>query len=150
MALYFLDTSALVKLYVREPGTELLLRLVARTNEHRFALLVLARVEFRSAIRRREREGDIESGIAKQLLDRFDQHLETKFESQGVGDSVIDVACSLADRHALRAYDAVQLAGCLTLKTSSTRDEPTFVCADRRLLEAAESEGLPVMDPSAP
>jgi predicted nucleic acid-binding protein len=63
---------------------------------------------------------------------------------------VIDGACSLADRHALRAYDAVQLAGCLTLKTSSTRDEPTFVCSDRRLIEAAESEGLPVMDPSAP
>ena len=83
MALYFLDTGALVKLYVREPGTELLLRLVAHTNEHRFALLALARVEFRSAIRRREREGDIESGIAKQLLDRFDRHLEDEVREAG-------------------------------------------------------------------
>jgi predicted nucleic acid-binding protein len=150
LALYYLETSALVKLYVREAGTDLLLRLVARGNDHRFAVLALARIEFRSAIRRREREGDIESGIAGQLLDRLDQHLEATFECQGVGDSVIDVACSLVDRYPLRAYDAVQLAGCLALKTSSTGDDPTFVCSDRRLIEAAQAEGLAVMDPSAP
>jgi len=150
LALYYLDTSALVKLYVQESGTDRLLRLVATIRNNRFAVLALARVEFHSAVRRREREGDIESGLAEQLLVRLDQHLETRFECQGMSDSLIDLACSLVGRHALRAYDAVQLAGCLTLTAASIEDQPTFICSDRRLLEAAESEGLSVMDPSAP
>ena len=150
MALYYLETSALVKLYVQEPGTERLLRLAGRTNNHRFAVLVLARAEVHSAVRRRQREGDIEASIADRLLIRFDQHLESRFIKQVLNDPLIDLATSLVDRHALRAYDAIQLAGCLVLKTNSASDEPSFVCSDRRLLEAAENEGLACFDPTTP
>jgi len=148
LALYYLETSALVKLYVREPGTERLLRLVSRTNNHRFAVLTLSRVEFHSAIRRREREGDIDPVMARGLLNRFGAHMEAKFVKQVINDSVIDLAASLVDHHPLRAYDAVQLAGCLTLRAGSGKDDPTFVSSDRRLIEVAEAEGLPSLDPS--
>jgi predicted nucleic acid-binding protein len=148
LALYYLETSALVKLYVREPGTERLLRLVSRTNNHRFAVLTLSRVEFHSAIRRRERQGDIEAVLARGLLSRFGEHMETKFVKQVINDSVLDLAASLVDHHPLRAYDAVQLAGCLTLRAGSGKDDPTFVSSDRRLIEVAEAEGLPSLDPS--
>ncbi len=150
MALYYLETSALVKLYVREPGTERLLRLVSRTNNHRFAVLTLSRVEFHSAIRRREREGDIDPSLGRRLLNRFDEHMETKFVKQVINDSVLDIAASLVDQHPLRAYDAVQLAGCLTLRAGSGHDAPTFVSSDHRLIEVAQAEGLPSLDPSAP
>ena len=53
MAFYYLYTSALVKLYVREPGTERMLALAARSSENRLAVLALAQVELRSAVRRR-------------------------------------------------------------------------------------------------
>lgn len=148
MGLYYLETSALVKLYIRETGTDVLLRLVARTSNHRFAVLALSRVEFRSAIRRRQREGDIDEMIAKRLLDSLDKHLETRFVKQVVNDSLMDVASNLIDRHALRAYDAVQLAGCLALRATSGADQPVFVCSDLQLLEAAESEALLCLDPS--
>ena len=150
MAFYYLETSALVKLYVREPGTERLLRLVSRTNHHRFAVLTLSRVEFHSAIRRREREGDIDAPLAQRLLHRFGEHMETKFVRQVINDSLLDVAASLVDRYPLRAYDAVQLAGCFALRTSSGTDDPTFVSSDQRLIEVAEAEGLPSLDPSSP
>lgn len=146
MALYYLETSALVKLYIQEPGSERLLRLAARTSSHRFAVLVLARVEVHSAIRRRQREGDLDLTAAKRLLMQFDQHLESRFIKQMLNDSLIDIATELVARHGLRAYDAVQLAGCLMLKTGSGAHEPSFVCADRRLLEAAESEGVACLD----
>ena len=42
MALYYLETSALVKLYVREPGTERMLALAARSSENRLAVLALS------------------------------------------------------------------------------------------------------------
>ncbi len=149
MALYYLETSALVKLYVKEPGTERLLRLAARTNNHRFVVLTLARVEIHSAIRRRQREGDIDGPIAERLLIQFEQHLESRFIKQVLNDSLIDLATSLVNRHALRAYDAVQLAGCLILKENSASDEPSFVCSDQRLLRAAENEGLACFDPTS-
>ena len=149
MGLYYLDTSALVKLYIREPGTDHMLRLAARTNKHNFNVLTLARVEFRSAIRRRERKGDIEGSAAARLLSQFDQHLETKFVRQALSESLLDVASGLLDRYALRAYDAIQLAGCLTLSAASDADEPVFVCSDQRLIDAAKAEGLRSLDPSA-
>jgi predicted nucleic acid-binding protein len=148
LALYYLETSALVQLYIRESGIERLLRLVAQTSHHRFVVLSLAIVEFHFAIQRRHRDGDLDASAVKNLLARFDQHLESRFIKQGVNDSLIDLAIGLLDRHALRAYDAVQLAGCLALKSNSGSDEPPFVCSDRRPLEAAELEGFPCLDAS--
>ena len=149
MAFYFLETSALVKLYVRESGTERLLALANRTTENRLAILALTQVEFRSAVRRRERNGEIPPLVATQLLETFKRHLETRFVSQMINDFILDVASALVDRHALRAYDAVQLAGYVALRGSTGTEVPVFVCSDHALLEAARLEGIPILDPSS-
>jgi len=150
LALYYLETSALVKLYVREPGTDYLLQLANNLVENRFAVLALSQVEFRSAIRRRERAGDIDPKMADLILDRFQQHIEARFLRQALADAVLDGASEMIDRYALRAYDAIQLAGCLALKTATGAEPPIFVCSDRQLLEAAHSELLSILDPCAP
>lgn len=147
MALYYLETSALVKLYVREPGTDRLLQLANNSVENRFAVLTLSQVEFRSAIRRRERAGDIDPTLAGLILDRFQQHVETRFLRQVLTDAVLDGASEMIDRYALRAYDAIQLAGCLALKTAVGVEPLAFVCSDQHLLEAARSELLSILDP---
>lgn len=149
MAFYYLETSALVKLYVRESGTERVLALANRTTENRLGILALAQVEFRSATRRRERNGEIPPLVATQLLETFRRHLETRFVCQMINDFVLDVASALVDRHALRAYDAVQLAGYVALRSSTGADEPVFVCSDHALLLAARQEGIPVLDPTS-
>ena len=71
MALYYLETSALVKLYVYEAGTDRLLALTASDAGHRFAILSLAQVEFRSAIRGRQRRGEIPDHSADELIESF-------------------------------------------------------------------------------
>jgi predicted nucleic acid-binding protein len=76
LTLYYLDTSALVKLYVREPGTEQVLRLASRAGDNHLAVLAIAQVEIRSALRRRERAGEIAGTFVIQLLERFQRHLE--------------------------------------------------------------------------
>ena len=149
MALYYLETSALVKLYVREPGTERLLALAARSSENRLAILALAQIELRSAIRRRERNREIPPPIATQLLDAFKRHVEGRFLVQTVSDFVLDIASVLVDRYALRAFDAVQLAGYMVLKSSGGTDLPVFVCSDQELLMVARQEAVPILDPSA-
>ena len=147
MAIYFLDTSALVKLYVREQGTDRLLALTERSSGNRFAILGISRVEFRSAVRRRERSGEIPAAIATQLLAAFERHVEGVFVTQAVTDYVLDQAMTLIDHYALRAFDAVQLAGYIVLKNSAGSDIPVFVCSDHVLLSAAVQEGLSTFDP---
>ena len=71
------------------------------------------------------------------------------FLMQPSTSAVIEEAARLIDRHPLRAYDALQLAGCLV--ASESMPEPvTFVCADTRLCDAAASEGLTTLNPVAP
>lgn len=136
-----------MKLYIREPGTERLLSLVAQAGESRFAILALAQVELRSAVRRRERNGDIPAVLATQLLDAFKQHVETRFITQRITDLVLDIASVLVDRHALRAFDAVQLGGYAALQRITGAEAVTFVCSDKELLSAATREGFSIFDP---
>jgi predicted nucleic acid-binding protein len=147
LGVYYLDTSALVKLYVREQGTEQMLRLADPAFGHTLALLGLTRVELRSAVRQRERTGDVAHEIAANLIESMDAHLANFFLVQPLTDLVILEAAALLDRHALRAYDAVQLAGCIMLRARLGR-HATFVCPDRQLVNAAEDEGLTVLDPA--
>jgi len=144
-----LETSALVKLYVLESGTERLLLLTDRSSGNRFAILSLSQVEFRSAIRRRERNGEIPASVANELLSAFKRHSETRFVTQMVSDFVLDIAAALVDRYALRAFDAIQLAGYAALKDAAGSDAPIFVCSDQGLLAAAKLEGALVLDPTS-
>lgn len=137
-----------MKFYVREPGTERLLALAARTANNRFTVLSLTQVEFRSAIRRREKNGEVPTSIATQLIHAFKNHLETRFAVQVVNDFVLDISAVLIDRHGLRAFDAMQLAGYLALKNTTGSELPIFACSDRNLLVAAKLEGASVLDPS--
>jgi predicted nucleic acid-binding protein len=134
---------------VYEPGTDRLLGLTASDAGHRFAILSLAQVEFRAAIRRRQRVGEIPDSAADELVESFRRHAEGKFLIQSFSDTLFDVALALIDSYPLRGYDAVQLAGYLVLRSISGAEEPTFVCADRVLISAARNEGCPVLDPSS-
>ena len=116
---------------------------------HQFAILVLAEVEFRSAVRRRQRAGDFPAGMAETLLGSFAADLRTAaFQRRPVNDAVLGLAASVVDRHPLKANDALQLAGCLMLRMASDI-APVFVCSDLRLLQAAQAEGLAILDPAS-
>lgn len=148
MASYFLDTSALAKLYIREAGTEKMLRLAAQPDRPSLIILSLARVEFRAAVQRRLRSRDLTRENASSALAAFGEHLGSVYIVQHVTEAIIDKALDLIDRHDLRAYDSIQLAACLTLPVPQTEGRPTFTCADLRLLVAAEEEGWPVLNPA--
>ncbi len=150
MALLYLDTSALVKLYVQETGTERMLELAHPDTGNRLAILSLARLEFRAAVRRRARLGDIGPALADRLIHTFGEHLASSFQTQPINDVVLEEAAGVIDRYGLRTYDAVQLGGCLTLRTTVGAEIGIeFVCADEALLEAARAEGLIVVNPCA-
>ena len=147
MASVYLDTSALIKLYVEEEGTE---RVVAVTHDFdgvQVIILDVTPLEARSAVRRRQREGDISGTDADRILDRIEDDTSSSFLVQPSTSAIIEGAARLIDRHPLRACDALQLAGCLVIR-DIVPGPLTFVCADVRLCEAAELEGLTVLNPS--
>lgn len=148
MALCYLETSALVKLYIRESGTHRLLELAAPAAHNRLVILMLTQVEFRSAIKRRENAAEIPARIAIQLTETFSQHLASRFITLPVTNFMLGLASEFVDCYSLRAYDAIQLGGCASLKGSSPNDVPIFVCADQVLLAAAKQEGMTVLDPT--
>ena len=145
MASVYLDTSALVKLYVEEEGTARVLGLVAGTDGGQAVILDLALIECRSAVRRREREGDISRADADRILDRLEVDASS-YLVQPSNSAVIEEAARLIDRYPLRAHDAIQLAGCVVVREGVPAGV-TFVCADVQLCLAAGQEGLAVLNP---
>ena len=149
MALLYLDTSALVKIYIAERGSERMDELTSEDAGHDLATCAITQVEFHSAVdrRRRRRGGDVGEEAAERAVDEFTDHFKSSFFLHAVDNRTLDFACVLVHRHSLRAYDAVHLAACLILLRLGARDGLTFVSADRRLLTAARSEGLAVLNP---
>ncbi len=146
MASYYFDTSALVRAYLGEDGSDVIIGLVETLSGNEVYILEIALLEARSAVRRREREGNISGRAANQILGRIHQDRVSTYLVQPLSPSVIEGAARVLDTHPLKTLDALQLAGCLVINKSMP--EPLiFVCADARLSNAAMLEGLVTFDP---
>ena len=131
--LAYLDTSALVKLVVREEETDALRAEIDR----RPALVAsrLALLEARRAVARRPLEG-AESTLADVL------GVMTWID---ITVAILDQAADVAPP-ALRSLDAIHLATALSLGNADI-DVVTY---DERLAEAARAHGLTVVQPGRP
>src|SRR5687768_9099048 len=107
----YLDSSAIVKRYVAEAGTPAVQRAVALDPHVTTALLT--QVEVRAALAAARRAGRFARGAdAQRASAAFAsdwQHIITI----DVDEALCESAASLAERHALRGYDAMQLAAAL-------------------------------------
>jgi predicted nucleic acid-binding protein len=140
----FLDTSALVKLYVAEPGSERMREAAARGEP--VAASVLAFAEIHATFARRRREELLVASELEGLLLRFVDDWE-KLTHVAVGAALLRFVPGLCDRHPLRGADALHLASALLLREEGL--DVLFACSDRQLLEAAAAEGLATFDPAS-
>ena len=151
MTVCFLDSSALVKRYVEEPGSAWIRGLVEPASRNRFVIARATWVEVLSAFARRQREGSIAAQDVQQTTDAFRYDLEVQYQVVELDRSLADLAGELVTRYLLRAYDAIQLASALRLQTGLLQTGShglTFVSADERLLGVADAEGLAVSNPN--
>lgn len=108
-------------------------------------------VEVVAAIARR-RAGGVGVDEAQRMLAELRTAFRDDFTVAAVSDSLLDHAMFLSDVHALRGYDAVQLAAALTVNAERVAlklPSLTLVSADDELNAAAQAEGLAVEDPNA-
>lgn len=146
MTYYFLESSALAKLFVFEDGSEPLARLMEQVEDTRKLMSSLASLEVRSAIRRRERAGQIPAADADQALDDLFAESRRMME-QPISPAVVDTARNLLDVHSLRSLDALHLATCLVARETLQATDIYFVCSDKALLSAAEAENFQILNP---
>ncbi len=150
MTTYYLDTSAVVKLYVQESGSDWVDDLVNRRDDagqpaHIVAFSRLAQVEVGAALGRLEESGHLAPGDRAALFERFLSDCATRFFTLAVLDAQIRRAWALAFQLPLRGYDAMHLAVALELADAlleSGLAAPVFVAADQVLIQAAAQAGL--------
>ena len=151
MATYFLDTSAIIKRYIFEPGQAWILSLCNPAQGHDLYISQAALVEVVAAICRRAREKSISIAERDRLITVFRQDSKQGYNIWPVAIDLYNAAGDLCRSHRLRAYDAVQLACVLALRQDTLANqapEPIFVCADVGLLDIAGVEGLQGENPN--
>lgn len=140
--IYFLDASVLVKRYLHEAGSEPV-RALVRRRRGSIAVSALSLAEVAAGVWRRSRQGLLDPDVATAIVSRLRAELDDMVVVEPRGRT-IELAAELVARHALRAYDALQLASALRLARDADQ-AVTFGAADKALRAAARAEGLRLM-----
>jgi predicted nucleic acid-binding protein len=145
---YFLDSTAFVKLFVQEDGTDAIIRLMEATEDNRKLISAGTPLEIYAALKRRERAGGIaveDSEAARNIL-RVES---ARMVQQPLNPAVLEAARQLLDRHELRSSEAIQLGAAVVAREMFHGMEIVFVSADPPLLKAATKERFETLDPTA-
>jgi hypothetical protein len=146
LSLYFLEATAFAKLFVQEPGTAALIRLMQAVEDNRKLISAGTPLEVYAAIRRRERAGDISGPDAAAALEIL--RLEAaRMVQQPLNPAVLESARQLLDRTQMRWPAALQLGAALAARDMFQGTLITFISSSPELLEAARAEGLETLDP---
>lgn len=141
----YLDTSALVKLWSEEKGSEPVRELVRTATV--LGTSVVSYAETRAAFARTLREGRWtqaeHDGAVRDLEQRWPRFMRVR-----VSNILAFEAGELAQRHRLRGFDAIHLASALRIRERLDVERLRFVCFDERLGEGAKAAGLEVVGES--
>jgi uncharacterized protein len=138
--IHFLDTSALVKRYVRERGSDA----VRAVRGSTILVTRITQAELFAAVARAARDGTL-SEVQRTTIFRSVEEDFREWNVVEIRPSIVQRVADLVVRHPLRGYDAVQLSAALSVRDRGAAVQ--FWCADERLAEAAGAEGLRTMIP---
>ena len=139
----YLDSSALVKRYIEEDGSDKVNALLEERSVAAASRLTYP--EILAAITRRHKAKEIETGAFERIKKAF------KFDwlSFVVVEFHLDVFKLIDEiiiKHALKGADSVHLASALWLKKAMKQDV-VFVASDLELIKAAKAEKLQTFNP---
>jgi predicted nucleic acid-binding protein len=160
-AVYFFDSSALVKRYVDEDGSGWVRAITDPAALNDIHVSRITGAEVLAAVTKRKRQGDISAAEAARFIADFRHDFARQYLPIEVTGAVVAHAMDIIESHPLKGYDAVQLATALAvsghlaaLGAATPRGSVTsssfmlsFVTADDALDKAAIAEGLIVENP---
>jgi len=137
---YFIDTSALVKIYHKEIGTEKMLTLYKGNDK--LSISELAKIEMISSIYRKYREREITQMTLDLLVEKFEADCEERYEVLYFSSLVFDESWSLirklSKEYGLNTLDSLQFAFFKAYCDKNTY----FACADLTLEKLIKREGF--------
>lgn len=131
MSLYYIDTSAALKLLVKEDHSEAFAEFYDEARGATWISSALLRIEVIRAVGR----------VTPELLPDA-RDLLLAFDTISIDDDIIEAAMDEPDRK-LRSLNAIHLATARVL----TEDLTGLVTYDDRLFSAAEDAGIPTLSP---
>jgi predicted nucleic acid-binding protein len=134
----YLDTSAWLKLYVAERGTQEVIAAVQ--SAELVAISRIAYAETRAALARVLREKRTTQAEHRKRIAALDADYAEVLKVE-VSEEVVRQAGELAEAHALRGFDAIQLASARWL-ARKTRKPLRLLAFDDRMHKAAHALGL--------
>ncbi|MGH7965044.1 MAG: type II toxin-antitoxin system VapC family toxin [Candidatus Binatia bacterium] len=151
MAAYFFDSSALVKRYVVESGTQWVRGLCEPAAGHTIYIARITGVEVIAALARHTRIGSLTRSAAQGAMAAFRGDFRWVYLVSELTPALAERAMDLAQAHGLRGYDAVQLAASLDVNAERRGyglAPLTLASADTDLNQAATAEGVAVENPN--
>ncbi len=148
MALFYVDTSAIIKRYQREKGTGVVDQLIDNpVGEDRFYTSFLSVLELTSGIMRLTKGGQLQEHNANELIARFREDLRQRFRVWPLDNDITSKAVSIVEQHKLRSADAIHMATALAIFSLISGHDSVLVSSDHEMLEAAEASQLATIDP---
>jgi predicted nucleic acid-binding protein len=151
VAAYYFDSSGAAKRYVEETGTARVLTLCDPAHGHELFLVRITAIEIVAVLFRRVRAALLAADAAARASAALRRDLTRQYQVIEVTRALLDSALEVAERHGLRGYDCVQLAGALVIqraRAAAGLSPLILVSADTELNAAAQAEGLTVEDPN--
>jgi predicted nucleic acid-binding protein len=145
---YFFDTSAIVKRYHREDGSDFVDRLFAEADAE-FVISDISIIEFYSALSLKVRVGEIDEENFMSLRKLFSQDIKrgiyevAEFLNAEKLEST-KLLLKYAKKHSLKTLDAIQLS---VVKSINEPEVKAVVCADEKLCKIIALEGFSVINP---
>ena len=112
----FLDSSALVKRYIKEIGTDHVNAIFS--SSPLMAASKLAYPEILSAFMRKRRADELSRSLLHSVMNKFENDWTSFFVIE-LSDEVLRPAKRIIEKYALKAADAVHLASASWLKSST-------------------------------
>ncbi len=150
--LYF-DSSALIKHYVQEKGSEKVGKNLRDEEESSRPVFtsVLTFAEIHAALARRAKDRSLSSDQFIRARTNFDSDWVSGLSAVDLGPGVLSIVRNTVDQFALRGADMVHLASAIWLRDAgvATRsgNQLVFLSSDKLLVKAAAGCGLEVSNP---
>lgn len=135
----YLDSSAMVKLYVEENGSDLAKKCVQ--DSLLVATSKVAYAEVMAAFARAWREEILGQREYKDAVANFKEDWP-EFFALDVSNAVLQRVDDVIDRYNLRGFDALHLASALVLSRRNEGEEIWAACWDSRLWDSFRQEGF--------
>jgi predicted nucleic acid-binding protein len=146
---YFVDSSALVKAYVSEMGSPVVLAVLDRMRGSVYASSAVM-IETAAAIARLRRGHKMRQKLYAKARDKFLEHCRTRFHVVHPPATVIAATLGMIDAYRMRSAggsDLLHVATAEYIQTLLPHGRLALMCCDDGLRSVAEERGFEVFDP---